>query len=196
MSGVFRHPWRRPPQSKPRWAPGTPAPVSGTVAATQDHNTSAISGTHTAPPVDGTVASTQDHNTSAITGTAVPPPISGTVAATQAHNTSAISGAYGPTGAVSATQEPNTAAISGTSLEGPITGVVVVVQDDNGAVIVGITYHTPHEGGQVGGAREPGQVARSSRDFPHLSPGSRKPRVLSPAGVPNVEDEEGSPHVE
>lgn len=120
-------------------------PVTGIVAVTQANQTAAFTGTVTVL-ITGTVAVTQDSQTASITGT-VANPVTGTVAVTQSDQTMVASGLLTITGTFTATQDAQTAAFTGI-VANPVTGTIGVTQANQTAAFVGfmgdITFWQPN----------------------------------------------------
>lgn len=119
--------------------------VSGTLAVTQEAQTSSASGAVVPPAFTGTSAVTQDDQGSTATGAVVPPAFTGTSAPTQDDQTSTASGTVvnaGVSGSLAVTQENQVATASGTFTPPAITGTASPTQDDQTASASG-TFTAP-----------------------------------------------------
>jgi len=113
--------------------PGLASGTTGTIAVTQDAQTSSATGQL---GYSGTIAVIQADQTSSVSGT-VANPITGTAAVTQESQTSTASGQLGYVGTVAAIQADQTSSASGTVGSG-ITGTVVVTQEPQASAATGV----------------------------------------------------------
>lgn len=123
------------------------AAVTGTLAETQDDQTSTASGTHTPPAITGTVAETQDDQTSTASGTHTPPSFTGTVSETQDDQTSTASGTHTPpaiTGTLAETQANQTVDASGTHTPPAVSGSAAVIEASDTSTATGtvVNFYT------------------------------------------------------
>lgn len=118
--------------------------ITGTIAATQDDQIAAISGNVTIS-VTGTVAASQDDQVASFAGTVINP-ITGTVAATQDSQTAVFAGIETFSGTIGATQDSQTAAFAGI-VAAPVTGTIAATQSQT-AVFTGfvgpVTFWQPN----------------------------------------------------
>jgi len=128
--------------ARDEWENGPISAWTGTVAVTQDNQTSAIAGTSTPPPITGTSTPTQEDQTSTVSGTVAVPEFTGTVGATQDDQTSAADGTTAVpefTGTSAVTQADQTSAAEGTTTPPAFTGTATPTQEDQVSAAEGTT---------------------------------------------------------
>ena len=109
--------------------------TTGTVAATEQNDTPAASGTFTPPAVSGSAAVTQANQTASASGVLG---YSGTLARTQANQTSTASGVLGYSGTVARTEANDTVSASGTFTASGFAGSVAATQASQTSTASGV----------------------------------------------------------
>lgn len=117
-----------------------PGVVAGVVLVTEDDDTATVVGAITEPVYTGVVAATEADDTAAVAGTITDPVYTGVIAATEADDTSSIAGTITFVGAIAATEDTDASVIAGTVVE--FVGAVAVTELDDAAAVAG-TFTAP-----------------------------------------------------